>query len=61
LTPRGKKVIELAADEARRAGNRHIGTEHLLAGLGRAERLGVTVERVRGEAARLAESEPRES
>jgi hypothetical protein len=33
LTPRSKKVIELAADEARRLNHLHIGTEHLLLGL----------------------------
>lgn len=33
LTPRAKKVIELAADEARRLQHTHIGAEHLLLGL----------------------------
>ena len=33
LTPRAKKVIELAVDEARRLGHSYIGTEHLLIGL----------------------------
>lgn len=33
LTPRTKKVLELAADEARRLGHNYIGTEHLLLGL----------------------------
>jgi ATP-dependent Clp protease ATP-binding subunit ClpC len=33
LTPRAKRVIELAIDEARRLGHRYIGTEHLLLGL----------------------------
>ncbi len=33
LTPRAKKVIELAMDEARRLNNHYIGTEHLLLGL----------------------------
>ncbi len=33
LTPRTKRVIELAIDEARRLGNQYIGTEHLLLGL----------------------------
>ena len=28
LTPRAKKVIELAVDEARRLGHHYIGTEH---------------------------------
>ncbi len=33
LTPRAKKVIELAVDEARRLTHRFIGTEHILLGL----------------------------
>ncbi len=33
LTPRAKKVIELAVDEARRLDHHYIGTEHLLIGL----------------------------
>ncbi|MFQ6058890.1 MAG: ATP-dependent Clp protease ATP-binding subunit, partial [Anaerolineae bacterium] len=33
LTPRTKRVIELAVDEARRMGHHYIGTEHLLLGL----------------------------
>src|SRR6266487_5449317 len=33
LTPRAKKVIELAIDEARRMNHHYIGTEHLLLGL----------------------------
>ena len=33
LTPRSKKVIELAVDEARRLGHSFLGTEHLLLGL----------------------------
>ena len=37
LTPRAKKVIELAIDEARRLGHNYIGTEHLLLGLVREE------------------------
>src|SRR5579864_6569797 len=56
LTPRAKKVIELAVDEARRLGHRYIGTEHLLLGLiregegiaaGVLESLGVSLECVR--------------
>ena len=34
LTPRAKKVIELAVDEARRLNHHYIGTEHLLSGPG---------------------------
>ncbi|HEV2581954.1 MAG TPA: Clp protease N-terminal domain-containing protein [Ktedonobacteraceae bacterium] len=33
LTPRAKKVMELAVDEARRLNHHYIGTEHLLLGL----------------------------
>lgn len=33
LTPRAKKVIELAVDEARRLNHKFVGTEHLLLGL----------------------------
>ncbi len=56
LTPRGKKVIELAADEARKMGVGYVGTEHILIGIlregeGAAARLlnnkGVTTEKVR--------------
>ena len=56
LTPRAKKVIELAMDEARRLNNHYIGTEHLLLGLvregegiaaGVLESLGVSLEKVR--------------
>lgn len=56
LTPRAKKVIELAVDEARQMGHDHIGTEHLLLGLTREgegiaagvlESLGVSMGRVR--------------
>ena len=35
LTPRAKKVIALAVDEARTLNHRYIGTEHLLLGLAR--------------------------
>src|SRR5579872_2640091 len=58
LTPRAKKVIELAVDEARRLNHHYIGTEHLLLGLvregegiaaGALESLGVKLEDVRKE------------
>ena len=68
LTPRAKKVIELAVDEARRANHSYIGTEHLLAGLlregegvasGVLESLGVTLDKVRTETQRvLSENVP---
>jgi len=46
LSPRTKRVIELAIDEARRRGHDYIGTEHLLLGLVR-EQGGVAVEILR--------------
>jgi ATP-dependent Clp protease ATP-binding subunit ClpC len=33
LTPRVKRVVDLAHDEAQKLGNNYIGTEHLLLGL----------------------------
>jgi ATP-dependent Clp protease ATP-binding subunit ClpA len=33
MSPRTKRVIELAIDEARRLGHAHVGTEHLLLGV----------------------------
>jgi len=33
LSPRTKKVIELAIDESKKLGHSHVGTEHLLLGL----------------------------
>ena len=62
LTPRAKKVIELAVDEARRLNHHYIGTEHLLIGLmregegvaaGVLESLGVSLEKVRTETNRI--------
>ncbi len=41
LTPRTKKVIELAVDEARRLNHHYIGTEHLLLGLRLGQRRGL--------------------
>ncbi len=46
LTPRTKRVIELAVDEARQLGHHYIGTEHLLLGLVR-EGEGVAVDVLR--------------
>ncbi len=62
LTPRAKRVIELAVDEARRLNHNYIGTEHLLLGLlregegvaaGVLESLGVSLEKVRAETVRI--------
>jgi len=62
LTPRAKRAIELAIDEARYLSHNYIGTEHLLLGLLRGgegvevsvlDSFGVTLERVRAETARL--------
>ncbi len=59
LTPRAKRVIELAIDEARHLGHNYIGTEHLLLGLlhegegvaaGVLDSFGITLEQVRTEA-----------
>jgi len=62
LTPRAKRVIELAVDEARRLHHNYIGTEHLLLGLLREgegiaasalEGLGITLEKARAETVRI--------
>jgi ATP-dependent Clp protease ATP-binding subunit ClpC len=62
LTPRAKKVIELAIDEARRMNHHYIGTEHLLLGLireregiaaGVLESLGVKLEQARKETLKM--------
>ena len=62
LTPRAKKVIELAVDEARHLNHHYIGTEHLLIGLmregegvaaGVLESLGVSLDKVRSETNRI--------
>ena len=67
LTPRAKRVIDLAYDEARQLNNNYIGTEHLLLGLiregeglaGRVlKKLGVDLERTRNEAIQLQNAEP---
>jgi ATP-dependent Clp protease ATP-binding subunit ClpA len=58
LSPRTKKVIELAIDEARKLGHGHVGTEHLLLGVvreggsigaGVLQSLGVELDKVRHE------------
>ncbi|HEY91861.1 MAG TPA: ATP-dependent Clp protease ATP-binding subunit [Dehalococcoidia bacterium] len=62
LTPRAKRVIELAIDEARNLGHNYIGTEHLLLGLlhegggvaaGVLDSFGITLEQVRTETTRI--------
>ena len=67
LTPRTKRVIELAVDEARRLGHHYIGTEHLLLGLVREgegvavdvlRRLGAPPDRVREEVNRILQETP---
>jgi ATP-dependent Clp protease ATP-binding subunit ClpC len=66
LTPRAKRVIDLAYDEARQLNNNYIGTEHLLLGLiregeglaGRVlAKLGVDLDRVRREVMALQSSD----
>ncbi len=66
LTPRAKRVIDLAYDEARNLNNNYIGTEHLLLGLiregdglaGRVlAKLGVDLERARREVGALQDNE----
>ncbi len=67
LTPRTKRVIELAVDEARRMGHHYIGTEHLLLGLVREgegvavdilRRLGAPPEAIREQLNRILEDTP---
>ena len=66
LTPRAKRVIDLAYEEARQLNNNYIGTEHLLLGLVRESegiagrvlaRLGVDLERCRREVMALQDGE----
>src|SRR3990172_3556865 len=66
LTPRAKRVIDLAYDEARQLNNNYIGTEHLLLGLIREgegiaartlEQLGVDLERTRREVMSLQDGD----
>jgi len=62
LTPRARRVIELAIDEARYLSHNYIGTEHLLLGLlregegvaaGVLDSFGITLERARTEVERV--------
>ena len=65
LTPRAKKVIELAVDEAKLLKHQYIGTEHLLLGLVREGEgiaagvltgMGVKLEQVRAETLKVLQS-----
>ena len=67
LTPRAKKVLELAVDEGRRLKHEYVGTEHLLLGLvregegiaaGVLESLGVNLQKVRAQVERALAGEP---
>jgi ATP-dependent Clp protease ATP-binding subunit ClpC len=67
LTPRTKRVIELAVDEARRLGHHYIGTEHLLLGLVREgegvavdvlQRLGASPQEIRDQVNNLLKETP---
>jgi ATP-dependent Clp protease ATP-binding subunit ClpC len=70
LTPRTKRVIELAVDEARRLGQHYIGTEHLLLGLIRQgdgvaidilRQMGISPEQIRRETTKVLQEAPRTS
>ncbi len=70
LSPRTKRIIELAVSQARQMGNNYIGTEHLLLGLMEGgegvaldvlRSLGVTLENVRSKTESLAALGPRAS
>src|SRR5512135_2766808 len=67
LTPRTKRVIELAVEEARRLGQHYIGTEHLLLGLIRQgdgvaidilRQMGVSPEQIRRETQKALQEAP---
>src|SRR2546427_2197269 len=67
LTPRAKRVIDLAYDEARQLNNNYIGTEHLLLGLiregeglaGRVlAKLGADLDKVRLDVAYVRKDDP---
>jgi ATP-dependent Clp protease ATP-binding subunit ClpA len=67
LTPRAKKVLELAVDEGRRLNHHYINTEHLLLGLVREEEgiaagvletLGVNLENVRLHVMSVVDNQP---
>jgi excisionase family DNA binding protein len=69
LTPRAKKVIKLALDEAQRLDHRFVGTEHLLLGLlregegiaaGVLEKMGVQLDQARAATLRALEQQGEE-
>ena len=66
LTPRAKKVIELAVDEARKLDHHYIGTEHILIGImregegvaaGVLESLNINLDKVRLETQNILDSQ----
>ncbi len=68
LTPRAKKALDLATEEARGLNHSYIGTEHVLLGMVREgdgiaarllQEMGVTAERARAEVLRLLEGTER--
>jgi ClpA/ClpB-like protein len=70
ITPRAKRVLELAIDEARRMGHTYIGTEHLLLGLAREgegiaagvlQSLGLDLDRIRHEVIRTLAGSARQA
>jgi ATP-dependent Clp protease ATP-binding subunit ClpC len=70
MTPRAKKVIDLAVQEAKRLKHRYIGTEHLLLGLVREEEgpaakalvsFGVTLDAARAQVVQLLGSVARDA
>ena len=71
LSPRTKKVIWFANDEARKLGHSHVGTEHILLGIvregegiasGVLESLGVSLEKIRHQViATLGQQHPEEA
>jgi ATP-dependent Clp protease ATP-binding subunit ClpC len=70
LTPRARRAIELAIDEARYLGHNYIGTEHLLLGLlregegiasGVLDSLEITIDRARAEVERILSQAPPKS
>jgi DNA-directed RNA polymerase subunit RPC12/RpoP len=69
LTPRAKKVMEMAVDEARRLYHHYIGTEHLLLGLlregegigaGVLESFGLNLQEVRAKVTQLLNAQGRQ-